>query len=76
MNKIDFSKPVRTKGGEEVRILCTDRDAVSPIVGLIKPNTRYNGERIAAWRKDGVLFMEEHTREHDLENVPDDEANA
>lgn len=51
---LDPDKPVRTRDGREVRILCWDRDHPTyPIVGLVRtPNG--GPELSATWRADGV----------------------
>jgi hypothetical protein len=43
---IDFTKPVTTRDGCPVRILCTDRPGEFPVVGLV-------GEDVYAWTLDG-----------------------
>lgn len=48
---IDFTKPVRTRSGLPVRILCTDAKGVWPAVGLIKHPSGH--EETCCWRDDG-----------------------
>lgn len=49
---IDFTKPLRTRDGRKVRILCTDRKGWTPIVGLIINDS---GETIETWSSDGTF---------------------
>lgn len=56
---IDFTKPVTTRDGRPVRILCTDRPGEWPVVGLIEGN-------IHAWTADGL--SQPHYRNYDLIN--------
>lgn len=35
MSKLDLSKPVKTRGGDPARIICTDRRGTRPVVYLI-----------------------------------------
>lgn len=48
---IDFTKPLRTRDGRKVRILCTDRKGEAPIVGLIVDDS---GESLWTWHRDGA----------------------
>ena len=66
----DPTKPVQTRDGRKVRILCIDRkDDIDPIVGLVDDNGR---ERISSWRENGKYY---HNREgiygYDLVNIPE-----
>ena len=67
---IDFTKPVQTKGGAPVKILCTDAKCHYCVVGLVL-NKSLNYERVYQWDLDGL--WSEHpfggTNENDLENV-------
>lgn len=65
---IDFSKPVQTRDGVLVRILCTDRKGSLPVLGLL-PHPSTEGERVLSWRADGSSPYS--TKGYDLENVPD-----
>jgi hypothetical protein len=69
MSKLDVTKPVQTRDGRKVRILCTDRDDLYyPIVALIGANAVLN-----IYTKDGKydwMKREEHGR--DLINVPNE----
>lgn len=48
---IDYSKPVQTRGGQQVRILCTDAPGSHPIVGYIE--TGAGAVDAMRWRRDG-----------------------
>ena len=61
---IDWTKPVRTKGGKDVRILCTDGPGFLPVIGLIDTN-------VCRWLLDGSFYLSgSHGETLDLENVP------
>ena len=71
MNKIDFGKPVRTKAGTPVRIICTDREGDYPVIGLINvPGTYHRIEEIRTWTADGKAFVGSANHGGDLENMP------
>lgn len=64
---IDFTKPVTTKGGRKVRILCTDGpNKYYPVIGLLE------GEDVVeTWTLDGqYLTHEEEGHNLDLVNTP------
>jgi hypothetical protein len=63
---IDFTKPVQTRDGRKVRILCTDRKDNRPIVGLVPGN---GDEQIYSWHACGNYVSNEHCL--DLINVPE-----
>ena len=62
-------RKVVTRDGRNVRVICTDKKSVCPIVALI---TTYNGtaEEVITYTKDGKYF-EVGSREHDLFFVPE-----
>lgn len=61
---IDWTKPVRTKDGRAVRVLCTDGPGEYPVVGFI------NGiDGPECWHADGRYF-ESFGDDRDLENAP------
>lgn len=61
---IDWTKPVRTKDGRAVRVLCTDGPGVYPVIGLV------DGEcRTWSWTADGMQ-MTGITGPCALENTP------
>lgn len=48
---LDFTKPVQTRGGGKVRILCTDRKGCGrPVVGLVLVGSE---EMSVSWNTDG-----------------------
>ena len=63
---IDFTKPVRTKSGRAVRILCTDGPEPEPIIGIVS-----DIGSLLTWRPDG-RFMPGRIDEIDLENVSEE----
>lgn len=63
---IDFNKPVRTKGGYPVRILCTDKKGDYPVIGLIGSD-----EVVCTWRLDGSYGSAGQYSADSLENVPE-----
>lgn len=69
MTKLDLTKPVQTRDGRTVRILCTDRKGEYPVVGLIILS---NGQEISgSWNTCG-RFNSLSDDEHDIDliNVP------
>lgn len=62
-------RKVVTRNGNSVRIICTDRNANYPIVGLVKG---YNGlERIESFNIDGKYSSDSSLKEKDLFFVPE-----
>lgn len=62
---IDWTKPVRTKDGRAVRVLCTDGPGEYPVAAYIE------GERNPrSWTLDGYFHINERHRTLDLENAP------
>lgn len=63
----DFTKPIQTRGGEKVRILCTDAPGDYPIVGLI------GGNHVPeTWTAKGYhLNWDETPHVMDLVNIPE-----
>lgn len=63
---IDFTKPVQTRDGKPVRILCTDRKGDLPVIGLL---TLSDGrEMVQSWHQNGMLCNGHSV--NDLINVP------
>ena len=61
---IDWTKPVRTKDGRPVRVLCTDGPGDYPVVGFVdKCPAAQQWTLAGAWEKGS-------THEKDLENAP------
>ncbi len=67
---IDFNKPVQTRDGRKVRILCTDAKCGMPIVALVMANT--GTEVPVAYYKDGAIFNSTNDSGADLINVPEE----
>lgn len=61
---IDFTKPIETRDGRTIRILCTNRSGKFPIVGLLDEK-----EDLLSWHVDGY-FYEDKESLLDLVNVP------
>lgn len=68
MELLDLTKPVQTRDGRQVRILCTDMIGTFPMVGLIKGHC--GDEDVAMWTSDGKYRLFDDC-EHDLMNVPE-----
>lgn len=71
---LDFNKPITTRSGRPVRILCTDAGGEYPVIGLrqIYGNGR---EEVCRWKLDGTIrqkdfFVGEHVGSADLINPP------
>lgn len=66
---IDFTKPVQTRDGRKVRILCTD-SAVNgwPVVGIVESSSSMLA-MVYQWRLDGTCDFGRHSHT-DLINVP------
>lgn len=69
-NKFDPTKPVRTRDGRQVRILCTDRAGDKPIVALLlKEGCEYLRSYFADGTYTGVPgYRNQHSL--DLVNIP------
>ncbi len=61
--KIDWKKPVQTKGGVSVRILCIDAAGEFPVIGLIA------GQHPYVWTRDGIPEVGGYGDEDSLEIV-------
>lgn len=57
---IDFTKPVRTRDGRKVRILCTDDDSPRPIIGLL------HGIGPLSWTETGMFSGADNGHDFDL----------
>lgn len=65
---IDFNKPVQTRDGRKVRILCTDgQHPIFPIVGFIGDEAD-----VYEWTRDGA-YNDQSFRQEDVDiiNVPE-----
>lgn len=66
---IDFNKPVQTRDGRKVRILCTDRASDHSVVGLVM-NHIHGKEELLSWDCEG--YRRQYQPEPgDLVNVPE-----
>lgn len=70
-NTIDWSKPVRTRDGRAVRVLCTDCESPSgyPVVALVKDS--YGYDRVQSYTLEGKYRRTVSENPNDLENVPE-----
>jgi len=66
--KLDLNKPVQTRDGNKVRILCTNRNGDMPIVGLVDQGV--TPETVVAWALDGRSRVSVWGSQDDLINVP------
>lgn len=68
-NKVDFNKPVQTKFGLPVRILCVDRKTSTdyPILGLVLDD---DVENVETWCENGQYYNSNQSHKYDLVNVP------
>ena len=66
---IDWTKPVQTRDGRKVRVLCTDADAKDQVVGLLRVPGKGMPEFVQTWRIDG-MFAPPHKSANDLINTP------
>ena len=63
---LDFNKPVQTRDGRKVRVLCTDGRGDHPVVGYAAcQNYLYS------WRLSGHRYNTDETTITDLINVPE-----
>lgn len=67
MTKLDLTKPVQTRDGRPVRILCMDRKGEYPVVGLVISN--YDDDFIRCWPVSGIYDLD-RLQHLDLINVP------
>lgn len=54
---LDFSKPVTTRDGRKVRILCTDAPGPFPVVGYIIGNDPFGSIRLCTWASNGCVVV-------------------
>lgn len=66
MGKINYDRPVMTKAGRKVRILCTDAPGTYSVIGIIEGNSTPT-----TWTKEGVMHILHPDSELNLANVPD-----
>ena len=63
---IDFTKPVQTRDGKPVRVLCTDKAGGHCIVGIVQHDTC---DTVRTWTKDG-LYWKASVSKYDLVQAP------
>jgi len=63
---IDFNKPLKTRSGLNVRIICTDRKGDWPVIGLVE--VAPGKEQCLSWKHDGRAHA--CPGEDDLVNTP------
>jgi hypothetical protein len=62
---IDFTKPVETRNGIPVRILCTDGpNPTFPVIGIVKGNSG-----VTSWALDGSYLAAKTSSPNDLRNT-------
>ena len=66
----DPSRKVVTRDGRKVRIICTDRVGIFPIIGLISSDSIADFEEIVWYTKEGVCDTSTEKR-HDLFFAPE-----
>jgi|GEM_PF-6923178 len=68
---LDLTKPLQTRDGRQVRILCVDRAAPKCIVGLLVNDVRQQGEhqRLLTWYRSGA-HSPRYQSPLDLVNTP------
>lgn len=67
---LDLTKPVQTRDGRAVRILCTDRKGKYPIIGLMPDRDDGSCEMLISWSGDGHYGGAANYKALDLVNVP------
>ncbi len=65
MKPLDFTKPIQTRDGRKVRILCTDGNGEYPIAGYIE-----NHPTPTTWLPDGRMYKNTEMWYGDLINPP------
>ena len=65
---LNLDKPVQTKDGRKVRMICTDRKGPYPLVGLTDPGEEW----LHTWTKDGKFYKDStEPKPTDLINAPE-----
>jgi hypothetical protein len=62
---LDLTRPVRTRSGLAVQVLCVDAKGVYPVVGLLLPD-----REVWRWTSHGQCQQSAITPGYDLVNVP------
>ena len=70
MTAIDWTKPVQTKDGRKVRVLCTDARGRNPVIGLVL-NEDEETDEMMSWPISGDAWGPDHDYSLDLINVPE-----
>jgi hypothetical protein len=65
---VDFTRPVTTRDGRKVRILCTDAKSTHPVVGLVTNSD--DDEGTSRWCEDGKWLRATNKSDWDLVNPP------
>jgi hypothetical protein len=65
---LDITKPVQTRDGRSVRILCTDKKGEFPIVALV---TDENDKEFIGSYSSGGRYFNQGCSDNDLVNVPE-----
>lgn len=69
MTKLDLHKPVQTRDGRPVRLICTNKKGDFPLVGLVLKN---NGdEEVITFSNNGLYYENGPECISDLVNVPE-----
>lgn len=63
---LDLTKPVQTKDGRPVRLLCADAKKTQPIVGLVQ--NKDGTETLRCWSADGSWLLDDKATPKDLIN--------
>lgn len=66
MLTLDLNKPVQTRNGDPVRILCTDASGDYPVVGLVQDNLDPQ-----VWTQTGEYYLGQTDSLMDLMNIPE-----
>jgi hypothetical protein len=69
MSGLDLGEPVQTRDGRTVRILCTNANALQPVIGLVKESVS-DREVARHWFLDGHFDLGGRDHPCDLVNVP------
>jgi hypothetical protein len=69
---LDLSKPVQTRDGRKVRILCTDAGGRRPVVGLLEARHHLDESVVWRWGTQGL----DRDDGSDLRSVPSDLVNV
>ena len=64
---IDFTKPLQTRNGRKLRLLCTDASGYYPILCLIEDN-----KDTISYTSDGRVYKDIEDHPNNLMNVPEE----